>query len=56
MEFNGTSNRVEPGSDHWSGHASGSAMIDPLLNAIFTVVDFVFDLSIAIDRTKRLSQ
>ncbi|MBR0793034.1 hypothetical protein JQ631_28505 [Bradyrhizobium manausense] len=31
-------------------------MIDPLLNAIFTVVDFVFDLSIAIDRTKRLSQ
>ncbi|MGY3238561.1 hypothetical protein ACVMAJ_005451 [Bradyrhizobium sp. USDA 4448] len=55
MEFNGTSNRVEPGSDHWSGHASGPAMIDPLLNAIFTVVDFVFDLSIAIDRTKRLS-
>ncbi len=31
-------------------------MIDPLLNAIFTVVDFVFDLSIAIDRTKRLSR
>jgi hypothetical protein len=31
-------------------------MIDPLLNAIFAVVDFAFDLSIAIDRTKRLSQ
>ncbi|MDN4986399.1 hypothetical protein KUL72_29170 [Bradyrhizobium arachidis] len=31
-------------------------MIAPFLNAIFTVVDFVFDLSITIDRTKRLSQ
>jgi hypothetical protein len=31
-------------------------MIDPLLNAIFAVVDFVLDLSIAIDRTKRLSK
>lgn len=31
-------------------------MADSLLNAIFAVVDFVFDLSVAIDRTKRLSQ
>jgi hypothetical protein len=31
-------------------------MADPLLNAIFAVVDFMFDLSIAIDRTNRLSQ
>jgi hypothetical protein len=27
-----------------------------LLNAIFTVVDFVLDLSVAFDRTKRLCQ
>jgi len=31
-------------------------MADSLLNAIFTVVDFVLDLWTAIDRTKRLSQ
>jgi hypothetical protein len=31
-------------------------MADPLLSTIFAVVDFAFDLSIAIDRTKRLSQ
>ena len=31
-------------------------MADSLLNAIFAVVDFVFDLSVAIDRTKRLSR
>jgi len=31
-------------------------MTDSLLNAIFTVVDFVFDLSNAIDNTKRLSR
>ena len=31
-------------------------MADSLLNAIFTVVDFIFDLSKAIDSTKRLSQ
>jgi hypothetical protein len=31
-------------------------MADSLLNAIFAVVDFVFDVSVAIDRTKRLSQ
>ena len=31
-------------------------MADSLLNAIFTVVDFVFDLSNAIDNTKRLSR
>ena len=31
-------------------------MADSLLNAIFTVVDFVFDLSKAIDSAKRLSQ
>ena len=31
-------------------------MTDSLLNAIFMVVDFVFDLSIAFDRTRRLSQ
>lgn len=31
-------------------------MADSLLNAIFAVVDFVFDVSTAVDRTKRLSQ
>jgi hypothetical protein len=31
-------------------------MADSILNAIFTVVDFVFDLSNAIDSTKRLSR
>lgn len=31
-------------------------MADSLLNAIFAVVDFVFDVSMAIDRTKRLSR
>lgn len=31
-------------------------MVDSLLSTIFAIVDFVFDLSIAIDRTKRLSQ
>ncbi|MGY8637537.1 hypothetical protein RAD15_34215 [Bradyrhizobium sp. 14AA] len=31
-------------------------MAESLLNAIFTVVDFVVDLSAAIDRTKRLSK
>ena len=31
-------------------------MADSLLNAIFAVVDFLFDLSVAIDRTKRLSR
>ncbi|KRQ12684.1 hypothetical protein [Bradyrhizobium manausense] len=31
-------------------------MADSLLNAIFAVVDFVFDLSKAIDSTKRLGQ
>lgn len=31
-------------------------MADSLLNALFAVVDFAFDLSIAIDRTKRLSR
>jgi hypothetical protein len=31
-------------------------MVAPLLNAIFAVVDFAFDLSITIDRMKRLSQ
>ncbi|QAU50403.1 hypothetical protein [Bradyrhizobium guangzhouense] len=31
-------------------------MADSLLNAIFAVVDFVFDVSKAIDSTRRLSQ
>ncbi|MBR0711601.1 hypothetical protein [Bradyrhizobium liaoningense] len=31
-------------------------MADSLLNAIFEVVDFVFDLSATIDRTKQLSK
>ena len=31
-------------------------MADSLLNAIFAVVDFVFDVSKAIDSTKRLSR
>ena len=31
-------------------------MADSLLNAVFAVVDFVFDLSETIDRTKRLSK
>ena len=31
-------------------------MADSLLDAIFTVIDFVFDLSETIDRTKRLSK
>ena len=31
-------------------------MADSLLDTIFAVVDFVFDLSKAIDSTKRLSQ
>ena len=31
-------------------------MADSLLNAIFAAVDFVFDVSMAIDRTKRLSR
>ncbi|MGX4773627.1 hypothetical protein ACWAUC_27940 [Bradyrhizobium guangdongense] len=31
-------------------------MVAPLLNAIFAVADFAFDLSITIDRMKRLSQ
>ena len=31
-------------------------MVNSLLSTIFAIVDFVFDLSIAIDRTKRLSQ
>ena len=31
-------------------------MADSLLNTIFAVVDFVFDLSETIDRTKRLSK
>jgi hypothetical protein len=31
-------------------------MANSLLDAIFAVVDFVWDLSIAIDRTKRLSR
>ncbi|MBB4372484.1 hypothetical protein GGD63_005292 [Bradyrhizobium sp. cir1] len=31
-------------------------MADSLLNAIFAVVDFVFDLSATIDNTKRLSK
>ncbi|WFU71039.1 hypothetical protein [Bradyrhizobium sp. CB2312] len=30
-------------------------MVISLLTAVFEVVDFVFDLSVAIDRTKRLS-
>ena len=31
-------------------------MADSLLNTIFAVVDFVLDVSTAIDRTKRLSR
>ncbi|RZN11620.1 hypothetical protein CWO91_07470 [Bradyrhizobium genosp. SA-3] len=31
-------------------------MADSLLNAVFDVVDFAFDLSDAIDRTKQLSK
>ncbi|MGY8665802.1 hypothetical protein Q3C01_26080 [Bradyrhizobium sp. UFLA05-109] len=31
-------------------------MVDSLLNALFTVIDFVYDLSVAIDNTKRLSR
>lgn len=31
-------------------------MADSLLNAIFAAVDFVFDVSVAIDDTKRLRQ
>lgn len=31
-------------------------MAEPLLNALFTIVDLVCDLTVAIDRTKRLSE
>ncbi|MBR0830108.1 hypothetical protein JQ596_31725 [Bradyrhizobium manausense] len=31
-------------------------MAEPLLNALFSIVDLVCDLTVAIDRTKRLSE
>ena len=31
-------------------------MAEPLLNALITIVDLVCDLTVAIDRTKRLSE